>query len=76
VKVRGYRVSEPFCLFICEEELSLLGYLVMADSNVRSREARLDFDEDMLEGAAPVPGPSDEKPVFDDNTLKGEKNGF
>jgi len=46
----------------------------MAERQVKSREAKVDLDEDVLEviaqGPAPDPGPSDEKPDFDDDTLK------
>ena len=38
----------------------------MADSNVRSREARLDFDEDTLEGEkAKTPNNLTRKEIFD-----------
>ena len=38
----------------------------MADSNVRSREARLDFDEDTLEGEkAKTPNSLTRKEIFD-----------
>jgi len=46
----------------------------MAERQVKSREAKVDLDEDVLEvivqGPAPGPGPSDETLDYDDDTLK------
>jgi len=47
----------------------------MAESEIKSREAKVNFDEDVLaaviaQGPAPGPGPSDEKLDFDDDTLR------
>jgi len=46
----------------------------MAERQVKSREAKVDLDEDVLEvivqGPAPGPGPSDKTLDFDDDTLK------
>lgn len=45
----------------------------MAESQVKSREAKVDFEDDLevvAQSPAPGPDPSDEKLDFDDDTLK------